>query len=65
MSLLSRVFWRRAPVACRRVQKKKIWETVQPELRTTAEGVAAWKDLAMHTSAGAVTVKKLLNGRIS
>jgi hypothetical protein len=48
-----------------RVQKKKLWEAVQPELRTTAEGVASYKDLPMLTSAGAVTVKRILNGRIS
>lgn len=48
-----------------KVQKKKIWEAVQPELRTTADGVAAWKELPMNTSAGPVTVKRLTNGRIS
>jgi aminoacyl tRNA synthase complex-interacting multifunctional protein 1 len=47
------------------VQKKKIWESVQPELRTSAEGVACWKEVQMLTSAGAVTVTRLLNGHIS
>ena len=51
-------------VACR-VQKKKIWEAVQPELVTTATGAAAYKDLPMLTSAGPVTVSRLFNGRIS
>ena len=48
-----------------RVQKKKIWEAVQPELRTTAEGVASYKDLPMLTSAGPVKVQRILNGHIS
>jgi len=47
------------------VQKKKIWEAVQPELRTTAEGVASYKDLPMLTSAGPVKVQRILNGHIS
>ena len=48
-----------------RVQKKKIWEAVQPDLRTSAAGAASWKDLPMLTSAGPVGVKRILNGRIS
>ena len=48
-----------------KVQKKKIWEAVQPDLRTTAAGAAAWKELPMLTSAGPVSVKRILNGRIS
>lgn len=47
-----------------KVQKKKLWEAVQPDLRTTAEGAAEWKGLPMLTSAGAVKAT-LLNGRIS
>jgi hypothetical protein len=47
------------------VQKKKIWEAVQPDLRTNAAGAAAWKEVAMLTSAGPVTVKRILNGNIS
>jgi hypothetical protein len=49
----------------RRVQKKKIWEAVQPDLRTSAEGVAGWKGLPMGTSAGPVTVQRLRNGSIA
>jgi aminoacyl tRNA synthase complex-interacting multifunctional protein 1 len=48
-----------------RVQKKKIWEAVQPDLRTSAAGAASWKDLPMLTSAGPVSVKRILNGHIS
>lgn len=47
------------------MQKKKIWEAVQPDLRTSAAGAASWKELAMTTSAGPVTVKRILNGNIS
>jgi hypothetical protein len=47
-----------------RVQKKKLWEAVQPDLRTLA-GAAAYKDLPMTTSAGAVTAQRILNGSIS
>jgi len=56
---------RRADALPRRVQKKKIWEAVQPELLTTAAGVAAYKQLPMLTSAGPVTVSRILGGRIS
>ena len=48
-----------------KVQKKKIWEGVQPELLTTATGAAAYKELPMLTSAGPVTVATLFNGHIS
>ena len=48
-----------------RVQKKKIWEAVQPDLRTSAAGAASWKDLPMLTSAGPVGVTRILNGNIA
>ena len=56
---------RRVYCAPGRVQKKKIWEAVQPDLRTSAAGAASWKDLPMLTSAGPVGVKRILNGSIS
>jgi hypothetical protein len=46
------------------VQKKKLWEAVQPDLHTVA-GAAGYKDLPMTTSAGAVTAQRILNGSIS
>ena len=49
----------------RRVQKKKIWEEVQPGLNTTGDGIARWKDLEMKTAAGAVKVTRIFNGNIS
>ena len=56
---------RSTPARHGRVQKKKIWEAVQPELRTGGDGAAAWKELPMRTAAGPVTVKRILNGNIS
>ena len=53
------------PPARLRVQKKKIWEAVQPGLRTTAEGVAAWKELPMRTASGPVTVRRTMGGNVA
>lgn len=36
------------------VQKKKLWEAVQPHLKTDAEGTASFKGVAMMSSAGPV-----------
>lgn len=47
------------------VQKKKIWESVQPHLKTTEACVAVLDTLPMRTSAGEVTCKSLKNARIS
>ena len=47
------------------MQKKKIWEEVQPGLNTSGEGVARWKDLDMKTAAGPVTVKRIMNGNVA
>ncbi len=47
------------------VQKKKIWEAVQPDLRTSAERVAGWRGAPMLTSAGPVTAATLADGNIS
>uniref|UniRef100_A0A7S0X374 tRNA-binding domain-containing protein n=1 Tax=Chlamydomonas leiostraca TaxID=1034604 RepID=A0A7S0X374_9CHLO len=54
-----------APAEPNRVQKKKIWETVQPDLKTDGSLVAGWKGRAMHTSAGPVTVTSLANSSIA
>ncbi|XP_078166971.1 nucleic acid-binding, OB-fold-like protein [Carex rostrata] len=47
------------------VQKKKIWESVQPHLKTTEACVAVLDTLPMRTSAGEITCKSLKNARIS
>uniref|UniRef100_A0A0D6R6T1 tRNA-binding domain-containing protein n=1 Tax=Araucaria cunninghamii TaxID=56994 RepID=A0A0D6R6T1_ARACU len=47
------------------VQKKKIWETVQPLLKTTESCVAVLGDRSMRTSAGVVTCRSLKNANIS
>eukprot|EP00741_Cyanophora_paradoxa_P018515 tig00021070_g17874.t1 len=41
--------------------KKKVWEAIQPDMRTTADGVAAYKGIPFTTSAGPVTVQNLKN----
>lgn len=46
------------------MKKKKTWEKVAPGLRTTDGCVAAYKDLEMVTSAGAVTCKSIAGGTI-
>lgn len=50
---------------CLQVQKKKIWESVQPLLKTDASGVSMLKDHLMRTSSGLVTSKSLKNANIS
>lgn len=47
------------------IQKKKIWEQVQPHLATDASGVAALDVHLMRTSTGAVVSKSLKNANIS
>jgi aminoacyl tRNA synthase complex-interacting multifunctional protein 1 len=47
------------------VQKKKIWEEVQPDLRTDANKAAGYKGALMLTSAGPVVAATLANGNIS
>merc|ERR1712078_670642 len=41
-----------APDGPNKIQKKKVWEKLQPDLRTNEEGGGAWKDLPMVSSAG-------------
>lgn len=47
------------------VQKKKLWEAVQPLLRTDAAGTATFHGLPMQTSAGPVRAPTLANCAIS
>lgn len=47
-----------------RVQKKKLWEAVQPELNTSTDCVVQYKDKAMLTSAGPVTVASLTGATV-
>jgi|AntRauMFilla1563_2_1112583.scaffolds.fasta_scaffold135389_1 glutamyl-tRNA synthetase len=53
------------PLAGRRVQKKKVFEAVQPDFNTTDEMVCRYKDLDMCTSTGVVTVASLKGASIS
>lgn len=44
--------------------KKKVWETVQPELLTDGERRACWRGVPLMTSAGACSVKSVVGGSI-
>eukprot|EP01025_Chloroclados_australasicus_P038023 TRINITY_DN3892_c1_g2_i1.p1 TRINITY_DN3892_c1_g2~~TRINITY_DN3892_c1_g2_i1.p1 ORF type:complete len:228 (-),score=21.85 TRINITY_DN3892_c1_g2_i1:270-953(-) len=48
-----------------RVQKKKLWEQIQPELKTTSDLVAVYKDVPMMTSVGPVKSPSLAAANIS
>ena len=54
-----------APLEPNRIDKKKIWEALQPLFKTDANRVAGFKDLQMLTSAGPVTADSLNDGNIS
>jgi len=47
------------------VQKKKLWEGVQPDLKTDSEMVANFKGIPMLTSAGAVRAPTLAAANVS
>ncbi|KAK2080258.1 hypothetical protein QBZ16_000111 [Prototheca wickerhamii] len=53
------------PATPNQVQKKKIWEAVQPLLRVNAQGVATVAGEAMVTSAGPLTAPTLIDAAIS
>lgn len=44
--------------------KKKVWETVQPELATDGERRACWRGVPLTTSTGACTVRSIIGGSI-
>eukprot|EP00240_Pyramimonas_obovata_P012753 CAMPEP_0118922384 /NCGR_PEP_ID=MMETSP1169-20130426/1330_1 /TAXON_ID=36882 /ORGANISM="Pyramimonas obovata, Strain CCMP722" /LENGTH=227 /DNA_ID=CAMNT_0006863243 /DNA_START=159 /DNA_END=842 /DNA_ORIENTATION=- len=48
-----------------RVQKKKVFEAVQPDLNTSDERVVRYKELEMLTSTGTVTVATLAGASVS
>ena len=47
------------------MQKKKVFEAVQPDLNTSSEKVVRYKELEMLTSTGAVTVASLAGASVS
>uniref|UniRef100_A0A1J3JTZ2 Aminoacyl tRNA synthase complex-interacting multifunctional protein 1 n=1 Tax=Noccaea caerulescens TaxID=107243 RepID=A0A1J3JTZ2_NOCCA len=53
------------PAPPNKVNKKKMWESVQPLLKTDASGVSMLKDHLMRTSSGLVTSITLRNANIS
>ncbi|CAL5033971.1 unnamed protein product [Urochloa decumbens] len=53
------------PASPNQVQKKKIWESVQPHLKTTDNCIAVLGEHPMRTSAGPVFCKSLQGARVS
>ncbi|CAN8254162.1 unnamed protein product [Cochlearia groenlandica] len=53
------------PAPPNKVQKKKIWESVQPLLKTDGSGFSMLKEHSMRTSSGLVTSKSLKDANIS
>lgn len=53
------------PASPNQIQKKKIWESVQPHLKTTDNCVAVLGEHPMRTSAGSVFCKSLQGARVS
>ena len=53
------------PFGPNKIQKKKIWEKVQPDLKTDAQGGAQFQDLPMVASTGQIKSKSLTNSNIS
>ncbi|KAJ8755328.1 hypothetical protein K2173_019126 [Erythroxylum novogranatense] len=54
-----------SPASPNQIQKKKIWESVQPHLKTDDSCVAMLEDHLMHTSSGVVGCRSLKNASIS
>ncbi|KAJ0092698.1 hypothetical protein Patl1_27159 [Pistacia atlantica] len=54
-----------APATPNQIQKKKIWELVQPHLKTDDSCIAMLGEQLMQTSAGAVMSRSLKNANIS
>lgn len=54
-----------AAAAPNQVQKKKVWESVQPHLNTSDEGIARFRDRQMRVSTGVIRSKSLKGGNIS
>lgn len=53
------------PASPKNMQKKKVLESILPDLKVNSEGVACWKDVPFTTSAGKVTAGPLREGSIS
>ncbi|KAG0615008.1 hypothetical protein M758_5G007800 [Ceratodon purpureus] len=55
----------KAAAAPNQVQKKKIWESIQPLLKTTDDCAAVFQDKPMRVSTGIVTCETLKGGNVS
>eukprot|EP01025_Chloroclados_australasicus_P061141 TRINITY_DN797_c0_g3_i2.p1 TRINITY_DN797_c0_g3~~TRINITY_DN797_c0_g3_i2.p1 ORF type:complete len:237 (-),score=25.50 TRINITY_DN797_c0_g3_i2:267-977(-) len=53
------------PETPNKIQKKKMWEALQPQLKTDESGNAQWNGLAMMTGNGPVVSAKIFSGNIS
>ena len=53
------------PESENKIKKKKIWEKLQPSLKTNAEGVATFDGQPMHVPSGPITCTSLPNAPIS
>lgn len=53
------------PAGANQVQKKKVWEAVQPDLKVLDSKVASWKGNEMVVAGGKVTAASLAGGGIS
>lgn len=54
-----------AALAPNQVQKKKVWESIQPHLNTSEEGVARFLERPMRVSGGVVKSKSLKGANVS
>jgi hypothetical protein len=54
-----------AVVVTIQVQKKKIWESIQPLLKTTDDCAAVFQDKPMRAATGIVTCESLKGGNVS
>jgi methionyl-tRNA synthetase len=52
------------PLPPNQIAKKKVWEAVQPDLSTSGERVALYKDLPFNTKHGVCTVETVAGGKI-
>lgn len=54
-----------APAAANAVEKKKLWDAVQPGLNTSAELVATWKGQPLNVPAGPLKSATLVGARVA
>lgn len=55
----------KAPAAANVVEKKKLWEAVQPGLQTGQDRAVTWKGLRLSVGDGNITSDTLLGARVA